>query len=137
MKKAAFAAALALCFGITTPALTQGPDDTTLTAKFRDAAERGNPYAQYNLGKNYANGQGVARDDVQAAAWWRKAAEQGNAPAQYNLGKMYAIGRGVTRDDAQAVAWYRKAADQMHPGAQLALREIEASGPSSSLSAGH
>ena len=41
---------------------------------YRSAAERGDPYAQFNLGLLYKHGRGVARDDRQAAQWFLKAA---------------------------------------------------------------
>ena len=53
---------------------------------FLKAAERGDAYAQYNLGVCLKNGEGVARDAAQAVVWYRKAAEQGYAYAQFNLG---------------------------------------------------
>jgi hypothetical protein len=89
-------------------------------------ADRGNAYAQNNLGAMYQCGQGVLQDYRQAVAWYRKAADQGYAPAQYNLGVMYGKGRGVPQDDQQTLIWLRKAADQGNADAQFALGLIEA-----------
>ena len=47
----------------------------------RRAAEQGNAAAQANLGRMYANGQGVPKDYAEAARWYRKAAEQGHTEA--------------------------------------------------------
>lgn len=91
-------------------------------------AQKGDPEAQYTLGRMYERGQGVARDDRQAAAWFGKAAERGFAPAQHALGGIYVSGRGVPRDDVQSVVWYRKAADQGFAAAQTALGLRYASG---------
>ncbi|MFN5057945.1 MAG: sel1 repeat family protein [Verrucomicrobiota bacterium] len=84
-------------------------------------AEKGDRTAQYNMGINYANGLGVAKDQVQAVSWWRKAAEQGDADAQFGLGNRYYDGKGVAKDFVQAVSWWRKAAEQGHADAQFNL----------------
>ena len=87
------------------------PEDKTPVPEaiqsLRDAAEKGEPEAQYKLGVCYANGDGVEKDLKQAAYWWRKAAEQGFAPAQLNLGFCYYNGEDVEKDLKQA-AYYRK-----------------------------
>ena len=75
-------------------------------------AELGSAVEQYNLGRAYHEGEGVAQDDAEAVKWTRKAAEQGDAFAQYNLGVAYHEGEGVARDDAEAVKWLRKAVEQ-------------------------
>jgi TPR repeat protein len=43
----------------------------------RARAEQGYASAQYNLGRMYANGDGVPEDDAEAVRWYRLAAEQG------------------------------------------------------------
>lgn len=115
--------------------LAQGDDDETVApeaevsrdeqqqriAKYRKAAEQGDPAAQFIMGLVYFDGRGVAQDDRQAEAWYRKAAEQGYASAQVNLGLMYFFGRGVSKDDQQAVAWLRKAADKGNAYGQYGL----------------
>ena len=87
----------------------------------RQAAERGDATAQFNLGVMYANGEGVPQDDAEAVQWYRLAAEQGHAEAQGTLGAMYATGRGVPQDDVEAVQWFRLAAEQGHASSQGAL----------------
>ena len=82
---------------------------------------RENADAQYNLGRKYANGEGVPQDDAEAVRWYRLAAEQGNAGAQYNLGVRYDTGRSVPQDHAEAVRWYRLSAEQGIAAAQLNL----------------
>lgn len=49
------------------------------------AAERGDPDAQYALGYMYYYGQGVPKDDVTAKVWIEKAAAQGQPQAQKAL----------------------------------------------------
>ena len=81
-------------------------------AEDRAGAEKGEAWAQFNLGVVYVSGEGVPEDDATAVKWFTKAAEQGHATAQYNLAVMYDKGRGVPEDDATAVKWYTKAAEQ-------------------------
>ena len=49
---------------------------------YRQAAERGNQLAQYNLGYMYEKGQGVLPDEVQALMWYNLAAIQGETKAK-------------------------------------------------------
>ena len=72
----------------------------------RDAADRGDPEAQYNLGVWYEKGRNVPQDYAEAAKWYRASAEQGYAGAQYNLGSLYVDGLGVPQDHDAAVTWY-------------------------------
>ena len=85
-------------------------------AAVRAAAERGDPQAQYELGKAHQ-----FTNDAEAIAWWRKAAEQGHAEAHLSLSVAYLMGRGVPKDQAEGVAWLRKAAERGHAGAQYNL----------------
>jgi len=73
------------------------------------AAQRGDPEAQYALGTLYANGKGVPRDDAQALKWLKAAAAQGYGPAQLVLGRMYVTGAGAPRDYAEAMRNFRGA----------------------------
>jgi len=83
---------------------------------FRPLAESGDPTAQYELGRLFAGGHGVAEDYALAASWFRKAAEQGNRNAQLLLALMYARGQGVPQDDKQGWLWVGKATAGMAPG---------------------
>jgi TPR repeat protein len=96
-------------------------DNTQAVNRLRNAAEQGNPSAQFNLGYAYYQGQGVKKDYAQAIYWYRKAAKQGHAAAQCNLGCAYSQGQGVIKDYAQAIYWYRKAAKQGQANAQFNL----------------
>ena len=84
-------------------------------------AERGEPRAQYVLGRLYGSGQDVPQDYAEALRWHRKAAEQGFAAARFNLGLMYDSGHGVKQDYAEAVNWYRKGAERGLADAQYSL----------------
>lgn len=52
---------------------------------FAKSAERGNPYAQYMLGKLYLTGTEAPYDEERAIHWLTRSAEQGNQYAQYLL----------------------------------------------------
>ena len=94
------------------PAPAASTAQTSDLAGLRQAADQGDPDAQFSLGVLYVNGRGVERNDELAMSWFRRAAEQGYADAQNNLGFMYDNGRGVERDNEVAVSWYRRAAQQ-------------------------
>lgn len=89
--------------------------------QYRDAAQKGDVNAQYNLGVMYAEGKGVEQDSAEAVNWYRKAAERGYAPAQSNLGAFYENGVGIVHDNAEAANWYRRAAEQGYALAQYNL----------------
>ena len=87
----------------------------------KESAQKGDVYAQYDLGLMYSSGDGVKQDYKEAFKWWRKAAEQGYAEAQYNLALCYDNGEGVSKSKTEAVRWYRKAAEQGEVHAQWNL----------------
>lgn len=90
-------------------------------ASLRADAERGDPWAQLNLGAAYDNGLSVAPDPAQAIHWYRRAAEQGLAQAQFNLGHSHAMGDGVAQNYPEAVHWLTLAARQGMAEAQHLL----------------
>lgn len=95
---------------------------------FRDAADRGDAAAQFNLGRLYSAGAVTAQDFPAAMIWFGKAAAQGNPGAQFNLGLMYQNGQGVRPDPAAAARSYLKAADQGYAAAQVRLAAMYAAG---------
>lgn len=89
-----------------------------------DAAEGGDPEAQYQLGLNtlqqhWEHGSQALIGD--AVAWIRRAAEQNHIRAQLVLGTLYEKGRGVIQDDHEAIEWYRRAANQ---GDAIAMSQL-------------
>lgn len=80
--------------------------------EWRPLAERGNVYAQVNLGLMYSDGNGVPQNHAEALRWYRTAAEQGFASAQSLLGVLYFDGFGsiVTQDVVAAHMWSNIAA---------------------------
>lgn len=88
---------------------------------WRNAAELGDLYAQYMLGKCYEIGNGVEKNLLTALELYRCAAEQGLVMAQEYLGRCYYSGHGVAQSYSEAVFWFRKAALQDF---DLAQREL-------------
>ena len=82
-----------------------------------EAAQRGDPEAQYIVGLAY-NNEKLYSD---SAEWYLKAAVQGNAKAQFNLANKYYEGKGVEQNFEEAFKWYKKAAEQGHSQAQFNL----------------
>jgi len=68
-------------------------------------------YAQYFLGRLYADGRGVEKSPEEAAKWFRKAAEKGVQEAQFRLAGAYERGEGVPKDLEYAYGWYSVAAN--------------------------
>jgi TPR repeat protein len=91
-------------------------------------AEKGEAFAQFEIGSDYLAGKDVPRDHVAARYWFRKAADQGFLPAQMLLGMMFYVGLGGPPDHAEAAIWYRKAAEQGNGLSQYWLGRIYAEG---------
>ena len=75
----------------------------------RPYAEKGDPEAQFKLGRMYQQGQGVPKDHAEAVKWYRLSAEAGQPFAQNNLGVMYKNGWGVEQDYVKAYLWFNLA----------------------------
>jgi TPR repeat protein len=99
-------------------------------ARLRERAESGNPTAQYELGRQFLHGVGVACDYAEAERWLRLAATHEVAGAQFCLGYMYDEGKGLSRDPGEAARWYEAAAARGDSDAQhnLALLKWRGAG---------
>jgi hypothetical protein len=93
-------------------------------------AEQGDAFAQYRLGRYYAQRDG--RQTPESVSWYKKAspglhrlAETGNGQAMYVLGVMYTYGRGVARDTEQARRWLTQAIEQKVTAAQPVLASLD------------
>jgi TPR repeat protein len=86
-----------------------------------EAAEKGEPWACFNLALAYHTGHRVGQNFDEAVKWYRVAAEKGFAPAQANLGYCYETGIGVTISYREALRWYQQAAVKGNPFAQFNL----------------
>lgn len=102
---------------------TQNPDvDIRL-------AEQGDAFAQYRLGRYYAQRDG--RQTPESVSWYKKAspglrrlAEAGNGQAMYVLGVMYAYGRGVARNTDEARRWLTQAVENKVTAAKPVLASL-------------
>ncbi|RIA83138.1 hypothetical protein C1645_861319 [Glomus cerebriforme] len=88
---------------------------------YQKAAENGNKFSQYNLGRCYRYGIGVERDEIKAFEWCKKSAEQECSDAQVILGAFYESGIGIEKDIEKAIYWYQKAAENGNEIAQYNL----------------
>ena len=92
-------------------------DYATAVAKWRPAANAGDPDAQFNLGQAYKLGWGVPMDLPVAAEWFRKAAAQGHIRAEDNYGLLlFRSGKRV-----EAMPYIQKSAARGEPRAQYIL----------------
>jgi TPR repeat protein len=92
------------------------------------AAAKGEPTANYPLGRLYQEGIGVPVDLALAAQHYELAAEAGSVAAQATLGWVYYNGRGVQQDFVRSLHWYAQAAEQRLPQAEYALGLMYAQG---------
>ena len=90
-----------------------------------EAADAGQVYAQYELGKIYRDGRGVEKDALLAAAWLTRAAEQGSNAASYALGILLLTGgEGLAKDIPSALNWLRRSAEDGNQYAQYQLGRL-------------
>jgi hypothetical protein len=82
----------------------QAQEPPAVSKELQQAAEAGNPAAQWLLGWICSE----KNDHDQALKWYRKAADQGFQPAQQVLHVMYANGIGVQKDSREADNWLKK-----------------------------
>ena len=88
---------------------------------YQKAAEKGNSWAQVELGQCYLEGRGVMKKEDEAFRLFKKAAEQGYAAGQRALARCYQEGVGVTKDERMAFEWYSRAAKQGDAYGQTSL----------------
>ena len=103
--------------GAINPVASQAPEtlsaeDAQKLGQLREAAQRGQADAQYQLADRLNEGRGLPRDLKLAALWYERAAMQDLPLAQYKLGLVYEKGLGVEKDLAKAKNWYAKAAER-------------------------
>ncbi len=75
-------------------------------------ARAGDAVSQYETGRCFASGLGVAINYASAVEWLLKSSEQDYAPAHTALGSCYVNGYGVQRDRLEAYAYYSLAASR-------------------------
>ena len=88
------------------------------------AADSGDQYARYTLGKVYLAGENAEKDVDTAVEYLKASAEQGNQYAQYTLGKLYLLGLDVPPDREAAVYYLTQSAEQGNRYAQIFLDRL-------------
>ena len=98
------------------------PKDSDKALEFyRQAADKGHPQAQEDLGLIYYTGYKVKQNYVEAVKWYKKAALQGRIKSAYDLGIMHCRGEGTPVDDSEGAKWILVAAEAGSAEAQWAL----------------
>jgi localization factor PodJL len=96
--------------------------------RLREAAERGDAAAQFELAVAYEKGFLVDKDMAWAARWYGQAAHQGHSEAQYKYANLKLAGLGEDqRDLGGAYRWLTIAARQGHDRAEQKRADLELS----------
>ncbi len=96
--------------------------------KFRfakEAADRGNARAQYDLAMMYLKGENVQQNKKLAFNYFHKAARNNIVEAKFQMGLNFSEGRGVRQQNQLARYWFKLAAKAGHPQAMAYLASIE------------
>ena len=100
-------------------------DEAAALPWLEKAAEGGNSFAKYQLGKLLLTGtDAAAKDTERALKLLTECAENGNQHAQYTLGKAYLLGRDLPQDQGQAVRWLKLSAGQGNQYARFFLDRV-------------
>jgi hypothetical protein len=89
------------------------------------AAEKGQPYAQFNVAVAYERGQGVAQNYSEATNWYSRTSPPMDSLSLFNLGQLYFSGRGVVKDYEKATALWKEARQRGYTLAKNELGFIE------------
>lgn len=93
------------------------PGAMMMLGRYREAADLGDPYAQYLLGNQCLE----QNDPAEAMSWYLKAFNNPNSPAGWNsdsgkaayqIAKMHEEGKGVPQNYETALSWFLKAAEK-------------------------
>ncbi len=74
-----------------------------------EAAELGHPLAEYQLAKEYLQGDNIAQDDAKAIEWFTKSAQKNYQAAQSQLAWMSFLGLGTKQSNQHSVKWFVEA----------------------------
>ena len=100
-------------------------DEAAALPWLEKAAQGGNSFAKYQIGKLLLTGtDAVAKDTERALKLLTECAENGNQYAQYTLGKAYLLGRDLPQDQGQAVRWLKLSAGQGNQYARFFLDRV-------------
>ena len=99
-------------------------DYTEKAEWFQKAADAGNDYGMWNLGKFYRDGTGVEKDIDKAIELLTKAANLGCKGAITDIAWIYRYGKGVKINGEEAVKWYRVGVEKGYDDYLLELAQI-------------
>lgn len=92
---------------------------------FKEAADKKEPAALYNIGLDYLDGTGVSKDTLEGLKCIEISALQGFPFAQYKLSELYYLGGdAIKKDVRRGVEWLTLASNQGMPAAQYQLSKI-------------
>jgi|GEM_PF-1388129 len=117
---------LVVLIGCSTPT-KPGVDMVVADGLITDETLENESLTQLDLGRQYANGEGVDQDYDQAFLLIEQAAEQGLAEAQYDLSQFYVKGYVVDKNLHTAESLLNQAAEKGLVEAQVALGRLYSS----------
>jgi hypothetical protein len=90
---------------------TGGGDSWADLKELQQAAQKGNPKAEAQLGEMLLRGDGIPKDEARGVALIEKAARAGQSAAAFRIGMLLMNGEGgVAKDPVRALAYFRAAA---------------------------
>jgi TPR repeat protein len=90
---------------------TGGGDSWADMAELQQAAKKGNPKAETQLGEMLLRGDGIPQDEARGVALLEKAARAGQSAAAFRIGMLLANGtNGVAKDPARALQYFHAGA---------------------------
>ncbi len=92
------------------------------------AADAGDPKAEYCLAIRHMLGRGVEKNVDEARRLYESSARKGYADGQHGIGAMYYLGYGMKKDLDLARKWFEKAGEQNHAEALFRLGLMYESG---------
>ena len=87
----------------------------------RSAVSSSDGESEYQLGREYYFGYGVAQDKRAAFKLFLDAANDGNGKAEVAVGRMLQVGDGTKQDEPQSIHWFDKAAAEGEASAYFML----------------
>ena len=113
------------------PPLARGPMPPLpdkLPAALRNAAVKGQPAAEFEIGIRLIEGRGVAKNTDAGLRWLERAAEAGLAPAHFRIAGLYEKGLGVKKNLSIARRHYIAAAEKGNAKAMHNMAVLYAEG---------
>lgn len=95
---------------------------------YQEAAETGQPFACFSVGRCYEEGRVVDKDLKKAYEWYQKGATGGDINAWVALGRMFDLGIYVDKDPKLSHMWLERAANKGHPLGMIGTGKHYASG---------